>query len=130
MGHIFHRRSNIKLPRIVKGFGAWCVDGNGKKYLDDGAGGGGLTCLGHSHAGVKYVINQQLERVSLIGAVLVKQTIHDAIAQGLGSFKGGFTHLGCILSCAVALAVQNAVEEDGWIENVRRQGGTVRGKAS
>ena len=62
-----------------------------------------------------------------IGAVLVADRIYDAIASGSGFFQHGFTYIGHPTACAAALAVQQAIEAEGLLENVRRQGEALRG---
>lgn len=57
-----------------------------------------------------------------IGAVLVAERIYDAIVQGSGAFQHGFTYIGHPTACAAALAVQRAIEDEGLLENVQRQG--------
>jgi adenosylmethionine-8-amino-7-oxononanoate aminotransferase len=57
-----------------------------------------------------------------IGAVLVQSRIVEAFTQGSGLFQHGHTYLGHSVACAASLAVQNIIERDGLLENVRRQG--------
>ena len=57
-----------------------------------------------------------------IGAVLLAGRIHEAIAGGSGAFQHGFTYIGHATACAGALAVQQAIEHEGLLENVRRRG--------
>ena len=57
-----------------------------------------------------------------IGAMLVSQTIADAVAQGSGAFPHSQTYNGHPLACAAALAVQKIVARDKLLENVRAQG--------
>jgi adenosylmethionine-8-amino-7-oxononanoate aminotransferase len=61
-----------------------------------------------------------------IGGVLVHQRIVDAIAAGSGALKHGTTYSGHALSCAAALAVQEAIAEEGLLQNVRKMGGLLR----
>jgi adenosylmethionine-8-amino-7-oxononanoate aminotransferase len=60
-----------------------------------------------------------------IGAVLLSQRIHDAIAGGSGAFQHGFTYIGHATACAGALAVQRTVDDDGLLDNVKRQGAAL-----
>ena len=60
-----------------------------------------------------------------IGAVLAAGRIYDAIAAGSGAFQHGFTYIGHPTACAGALAVQQTIEQDDLLENVRRQGAAL-----
>jgi adenosylmethionine-8-amino-7-oxononanoate aminotransferase len=57
-----------------------------------------------------------------IGAALLSSRIFEAFRDGSGFFQHGHTYLGHILACAGALAVQQAIEREGLLENVRRMG--------
>jgi adenosylmethionine-8-amino-7-oxononanoate aminotransferase len=57
-----------------------------------------------------------------IGAVLVAEKIHAAIASGSGSFNHGHTYMGHAMGCAAALAVQHVIKSEDLLANVRRQG--------
>lgn len=57
-----------------------------------------------------------------IGAVLLGRRIFDAFAQGSGMFQHGHTYLAHPMACAAALAVQQVIERDDLLANVRRQG--------
>jgi adenosylmethionine-8-amino-7-oxononanoate aminotransferase len=57
-----------------------------------------------------------------IGAMLVGQRIFDALDAGSGAFVHGYTYNGHPLSCAAALAVQEVIQRDDLLANVRRQG--------
>ena len=61
-----------------------------------------------------------------IGAVLVAGHVYDAIAEGSGAFQHGFTYIGHATACAAALAVQQTIETDDLLANVRRQGAALR----
>ncbi|RMD63831.1 MAG: aspartate aminotransferase family protein [Alphaproteobacteria bacterium] len=61
-----------------------------------------------------------------IGAVLTAGRIYDAIAGGSGFFQHGFTYIGHATACAAALAVQQTVERDHLLDNVKRQGARLR----
>ena len=61
-----------------------------------------------------------------IGATLVSKKIFDAVHNGSGFFQHGHTYLGHPIACAAALAVQNTIEQDGLLENVRQQGEALR----
>jgi adenosylmethionine-8-amino-7-oxononanoate aminotransferase len=57
-----------------------------------------------------------------IGAVLLSGDIYDAIAGGSGAFQHGFTYIGHPTACAAALAVQETIEAEHLLDNVKRQG--------
>ena len=57
-----------------------------------------------------------------IGALLIAEHIHAAVAAGSGTLMHGHTYMGHATACAAALAVQRIVREEGLLENVRTQG--------
>ena len=57
-----------------------------------------------------------------IGAVLAHTRIVDAISAGTGFFQHGHTYLGHPVACAAALAVQQVIEREGLLANVRARG--------
>ena len=61
-----------------------------------------------------------------IGAVLCRRHVYEAIAAGSASFPLGHTWNGAPLSCAVALAVLDALRRDGLVERVRERGRRLR----
>ena len=61
-----------------------------------------------------------------IGATLVSARIFDAIRDGSGFFQHGHTYMGHPTACAAALAVQEAIEREELLANVRRQGTALR----
>ena len=61
-----------------------------------------------------------------IGACLVGNRIHEAIAEGSGSFQHGFTYIGHPTACAAGLAVQQTIEREGLLANVVQQGAALR----
>jgi adenosylmethionine-8-amino-7-oxononanoate aminotransferase len=60
--HVFGRTA-ARLPTAVRGEGCYLYDGDGRAYLD-GSGGAAVSCLGHSDAGVRAAIHDQLDRVA------------------------------------------------------------------
>jgi adenosylmethionine-8-amino-7-oxononanoate aminotransferase len=62
MGHVFGRGTGT-LPTAVRGEGCYLYDADGRAYLD-GSGGAAVSCLGHSDAGVRAAIHEQLDRVA------------------------------------------------------------------
>lgn len=61
-----------------------------------------------------------------IGATLCTDTIFQAFAEGSGLFQHGHTYLGHATACAAGLAVQETLEREDLIANVRRQGAALR----
>ena len=57
-----------------------------------------------------------------IAAVVVGHQVVDAIRNGSGLLKHGFTYMAHPVACAAALAVQRVVIQDDLLANVRRQG--------
>jgi adenosylmethionine-8-amino-7-oxononanoate aminotransferase len=57
-----------------------------------------------------------------IGAVLASSKITDPIRQGSGLFQHGHTYIGHPVAAAAALAVQQVIERDGLLANVRARG--------
>lgn len=57
-----------------------------------------------------------------IGAVLLGQHIFDAFTNGSGFFQHGHTYLGHPMACAAALAVQEVIERDRLLDNVKAMG--------
>ena len=57
-----------------------------------------------------------------IGAVLVREHVYEAIARGSRRFTLGHTWDGAPLSCAVGLAVLEALRREGLVEHVRDRG--------
>lgn len=57
-----------------------------------------------------------------IGATLARRHIVDAFAHGSGLFQHGHTYLGHATACAAALAVQQVIERDDLLTQVRARG--------
>jgi adenosylmethionine-8-amino-7-oxononanoate aminotransferase len=57
-----------------------------------------------------------------IGAVLLGRHLFDAFANGSGLFQHGHTYIGHPIACAAALAVQQVIERDDLLANVRAMG--------
>jgi adenosylmethionine-8-amino-7-oxononanoate aminotransferase len=60
-----------------------------------------------------------------IGAVLLSQSIFDALANGSGFFQHGHTYMGHPMAAAAALAVQKVVRRDALVANVAAMGGEL-----
>jgi adenosylmethionine-8-amino-7-oxononanoate aminotransferase len=61
-----------------------------------------------------------------IGAVLVRHGVVDAFRSGSGFFQHGHTYLAHTVACAAALAVQEAIAEEGLLARVRTLGEHLR----
>jgi adenosylmethionine-8-amino-7-oxononanoate aminotransferase len=61
-----------------------------------------------------------------IGAVLCREHVYDAVARGSRRFSLGHTWDGAPLSCAVGLAVMEAMRSEGLVERVRDRGPGLR----
>jgi adenosylmethionine-8-amino-7-oxononanoate aminotransferase len=61
-----------------------------------------------------------------IGAVLCRQHVYDAVAEGSRRLTLGHTWDGAPLSCAVGLAVLDALRSEGLVEHVRERGLRLR----
>jgi adenosylmethionine-8-amino-7-oxononanoate aminotransferase len=57
-----------------------------------------------------------------IGALMVNDEVYQVIKHGTGFFQHGHTYMGHPTACAAALAVQQVIERDDLLANVRRQG--------
>ena len=57
-----------------------------------------------------------------IGALLVQERLIDAIRQGSGMFQHGHTYIGHSTACAAALAVQQVIQRDNLLPQVRARG--------
>jgi len=57
-----------------------------------------------------------------VGAVLLRENIFNAFAQGSGFFQHGHTYMGHPMAAAAALAVQEVIARDGLLANVRAMG--------
>ena len=63
-----------------------------------------------------------------IGATIVSKKIYQTIYDGSGFFQHGHTYMGHATACAASLAVQNAIEQDNLLENVRLMGEKLQSK--
>ncbi|KAG6906252.1 hypothetical protein DXG01_014970 [Tephrocybe rancida] len=57
-----------------------------------------------------------------IGAILMSKKVAEGITKGSGLWKHGHTYQGQPLGTATALAVQEVIESENLLENVRKQG--------
>ena len=63
---------------------------------------------------------------AVIGAVLVREHVYEAVARGSRRFPVGHTWDGAPLACAVGLAVVEALRSERLIERVRDRGPSLR----
>jgi len=61
-----------------------------------------------------------------IGAVLMSQKVADGIRDNSGLWKHGHTYQAHPLACAASLAVQEVIEKENLLENIRTQGEYLR----
>ncbi len=61
-----------------------------------------------------------------IGAVLLSRNIYDAFAGGSGFFQHGHTYMAHPLACAAGLAVQETIQREDLLANVRDTGTLLR----
>jgi len=61
-----------------------------------------------------------------IGAVMASGRIVDAIRSGSGLFQHGHTYIGHPMAAAAALAVQQIIQRDGLLAQVRARGATLQ----
>ena len=57
-----------------------------------------------------------------IGALMVSGEIYKTIVDGSGFFQHGHTYMGHPTACAASLAVQNVIEDENLLSNVRTRG--------
>ena len=61
-----------------------------------------------------------------MAATIVQKKIHDAVVQGSGFFQHGHTYIGHATACVAALKVQQIIERDKLLDNVKVQGKKLR----
>lgn len=61
-----------------------------------------------------------------IGATLVSDKIFNAIVDGSGFFQHGHTYMAHASACAAALAVQQHIEQENLLDNVKQRGKQLR----
>ncbi|MDQ2090232.1 aspartate aminotransferase family protein [Marimonas arenosa] len=63
MSHVFPRHMKTHPPKAVAGDGCYLIDAAGKRYFD-GSGGAAVSCLGHSDAGVRKAVKDQIDKLA------------------------------------------------------------------
>ncbi len=81
-GHVFGRSTKGTLPTAVAGDGCYIIDSAGKRYLD-GSGGAAVSCLGHSDAGVRAALHDQLDRLAFAHTGFFTSEPAEALADRL-----------------------------------------------
>lgn len=61
-----------------------------------------------------------------IGAVLVGERVVDAVRDGSGTLRHGYTYMAHPVACAAALEVQRIIADDDLLANVRERGVQLR----
>lgn len=57
-----------------------------------------------------------------VSGILISESVVQAIDKGSGAFRHGQTYQGHPVGCAAALAVQQTIQEQSLLENVRNMG--------
>jgi adenosylmethionine-8-amino-7-oxononanoate aminotransferase len=91
MTHVFHRHTRSELPRAVRGEGSYIIDSEGRRYLD-ASGGAAVSCLGHSHSGVRQAMKDQIDRLAFAHSGFFTTDPMEALADRLiAKAPGGLT---------------------------------------
>jgi adenosylmethionine-8-amino-7-oxononanoate aminotransferase len=82
MTRILHRHTRSRLPRAVRGDGAYIIDSEGKRYLD-ASGGAAVSCLGHSHPRVLAAMKTQIDAIAYAHTGFFTTEAAEALAERL-----------------------------------------------
>lgn len=94
MTHVFHRKSAQALPKATHGEGAWLIDAGGKRYLDAGGSGAGMTALGHGDARVADAIARQAGTLAFIhGALFTTEPLEELAAELVRDAPAGLSRV-------------------------------------
>ena len=77
-----HRQLQRTLPHAAGGFGAWIVDGDGKRYLD-ASGGAAVSCLGHGHPDVLAAMRAQMDAIAYAHTSFFTTEVAETLAETL-----------------------------------------------
>lgn len=88
MDHVFHRYPKTTLPVIDRGKGVYVYDTDGNEYLD-ACGGAAVSSLGHSDAGVKQAIIDQLDRIPFAHTAFYTSEAAEVLADRLTAAAPG-----------------------------------------
>jgi adenosylmethionine-8-amino-7-oxononanoate aminotransferase len=118
MSYTLHRALSSELPTIVGGEGSYLIDSTGKHYLD-ACGGAAVSCLGHSHQGVRDAIKTQVDTLAFAHTGLFTNAPSEALSEFLikrapaGTGDGRVMYLGSgseAMEAALKLARQYHLE--------------------
>lgn len=118
MSYTLHRTLTCDLPTIVGGDGSYLIDSTGKRYLD-ACGGAAVSCLGHSHQGVRDAIKSQVDKLAFAHTGLFTNEPSEALSEFLikraptGTGEGRVMYLGSgseAMEAALKLARQYHLE--------------------
>ena len=82
--HVFYRKLDHDLPRIVRGEGVYLYDEDGKRYLD-GSGGAMVCNIGHGVEEIAEAIGAQARRLSYVNGTAFTNEPAEALADLLVS---------------------------------------------
>ena len=82
MSHVLHRHCHNPLPTVARGEGVYLYDTHGKAYLD-ASGGAAVSCLGHSHEGVRRALHAQIDQVAYAHTSFFTSEPAEALADRL-----------------------------------------------
>ena len=116
------------LPGYLKAMKAVCDRHGALFILDEVMSGMGRT--GTLHAWEQEDVVPDLQTIakglgagySPIGALLVNQRVVDTLSKGTGAFVHSQTYQGHPIACAAAEKVQEIIQSDGLLANVREMG--------
>ncbi|KJX99195.1 aminotransferase like protein [Zymoseptoria brevis] len=114
----------------IAGLKAWCVEHGALLILDEVMCGMGRTGSLHAWQQEEGDAVPHLQTVAKglgagyqpIGALLVNRSVVEVLERGTGSFVHSQTYQGHPVACAAALEVQNVIEEERLVENVKTLG--------
>ncbi|MBV1786710.1 aspartate aminotransferase family protein [Marinobacterium sp. D7] len=82
MSQVFHRHCHTPLRTAVLGDGVYLYDQHGKAYLD-ASGGAAVSCLGHSHAGVRAALHKQIDQLAYAHSSFFTTEVAETLATRL-----------------------------------------------
>lgn len=122
MSKVFHRKSNQVLPMAVSGSGVWLSDADGRRYLDAGASGAGLTALGHGNARIAEAVGGQAAKLAFIhGALFTTEPLEELAGELVANAPAGlervfFTSGGSEANEAAIMMAKQCASETGHPE--------------
>lgn len=88
MSQVFHRHCHTPLRTAVRGEGVYLYDREGNAYLD-ASGGAAVSCLGHSHQGVRAALHQQIDRLAYAHSSFFTTEVAERLAGRLADKAPG-----------------------------------------